>query len=62
MLRGLTTISYFADDLDAAKAWYTELLGIEPYFEVPGRLRRVPGRRLPARARDRQGQLGARTT
>ncbi len=36
MLRGFTTISYFAEDLDAAKAWYTELLGIEPYFEVPG--------------------------
>jgi predicted enzyme related to lactoylglutathione lyase len=36
MLRGFATISYFAEDLDAAKAWYTELLGIEPYFEVPG--------------------------
>ncbi|WP_030156521.1 VOC family protein [Glycomyces sp. NRRL B-16210] len=36
MLRGFTTISYFAEDLEAAKAWYTELLGIEPYFEVPG--------------------------
>ena len=36
MLRGLTTITYFADDLDAAKAWYTELLGAVPYFEVPG--------------------------
>lgn len=36
MLRGFTTIGYFAADLDAAKAWYAELLGIEPYFEVPG--------------------------
>lgn len=36
MLRGLTTVSYYADDLDAAKAWYSELLGIAPYFEVPG--------------------------
>ncbi|MFC3494047.1 VOC family protein [Glycomyces rhizosphaerae] len=36
MLRGFTTISYYAQDLEAAKAWYTELLGIEPYFEVPG--------------------------
>jgi predicted enzyme related to lactoylglutathione lyase len=36
MLRGFATISYFAEDLDAAKAWYTELLGVEPYFEVPG--------------------------
>jgi predicted enzyme related to lactoylglutathione lyase len=36
MLRGLTTVSYFAADLGAAKSWYTELLGVEPYFEVPG--------------------------
>lgn len=36
MLRGFTTITYFAEDLEAAKAWYTELLCIEPYFEVPG--------------------------
>lgn len=34
MLRGLTTISLWADDLPAAKAWYAELLGLEPYFEV----------------------------
>lgn len=36
MLRGLTTTSFFADDLDAAAAWYTEFFGIEPYFKVPG--------------------------
>ena len=35
MLRGLTTISFWAADLAAAKKWYTELLGIEPYFERP---------------------------
>jgi predicted enzyme related to lactoylglutathione lyase len=35
MLRGLTTVSYFADDVPAARAWYTELLGIEPYFARP---------------------------
>ncbi len=35
-LRGFTTISYWAADLEAAKRWYAELLGIEPYFEVPG--------------------------
>jgi predicted enzyme related to lactoylglutathione lyase len=33
MLRGMATVSYFADDMEAAKRWYTELLGIEPYFE-----------------------------
>lgn len=32
MLRGPATINLWADDLEAAKAWYTELLGIEPYF------------------------------
>jgi predicted enzyme related to lactoylglutathione lyase len=35
MLRGLATISFWADDLAAAKRWYSELLGIEPYFERP---------------------------
>ena len=35
-LRGFTTISYWAADLEAAKRWYTELLGIEPYFQRPG--------------------------
>jgi len=35
MLRGLTTISFWADDLAAAKKWYTELLGIDPYFVRP---------------------------
>ncbi|MFC7447914.1 VOC family protein [Rhodococcus daqingensis] len=32
MLRGLTTVSFFADDVAAAQAWYTEVLGIPPYF------------------------------
>lgn len=36
MLRGLANISFFADDLAAAKRWYTEFLGVEPYFTVPG--------------------------
>ena len=40
MLRGLTTVSYFADDVAAAVAWYTELFGAEPYFsrEFDGKL------------------------
>lgn len=33
MLRGLTTINYYADDLAAARDWYSEFLGIAPYFE-----------------------------
>jgi len=36
MLRGMATVSYWADDLAAAKQWYAELLGIQPYFERPG--------------------------
>ena len=36
MLRGFATVSYYAADLDAAAAWYAEVLGIEPYFQRPG--------------------------
>lgn len=36
MLRGFATINFWADDLEAAKAWYTEVLGTAPYFERPG--------------------------
>jgi predicted enzyme related to lactoylglutathione lyase len=32
VLRGLTTVTYTADDLAAATKWYSELLGTEPYF------------------------------
>ncbi len=35
-LRGVATVSFFAADHAAAKKWYTELLGIEPYFDRPG--------------------------
>lgn len=35
-LRGFATISYWADDMEAAKEWYSELLGISPYFERSG--------------------------
>ncbi|GAA3679679.1 putative enzyme related to lactoylglutathione lyase [Lentzea atacamensis] len=33
MLRGMSTVTYYADDLEAARAWYTSFLGIEAYFE-----------------------------
>jgi predicted enzyme related to lactoylglutathione lyase len=36
MLRGLSTVSFWAADLAAATQWYATLLGIEPYFERPG--------------------------
>jgi predicted enzyme related to lactoylglutathione lyase len=35
-LRGLTTVTFFADDLDAARAFYVEVFGIEPYFVRDG--------------------------
>ncbi|WP_430782889.1 VOC family protein [Actinoplanes sp. G11-F43] len=31
-LRGFTTVTFFADDLDAARAWYTKVFDAEPYF------------------------------
>lgn len=36
MLRGFATVSFWADDLEAAQQWYTELLGTAPYFSRPG--------------------------
>jgi len=33
--RGFATITFYADDLAAARDWYTELLGLEPYFAFP---------------------------
>jgi len=32
MLRGICTLTCFADDLVEAETWYTGLLGREPYF------------------------------
>ena len=34
-LLGLRTVIYAAPDLDKAKAWYTAMLGIDPYFDQP---------------------------
>jgi predicted enzyme related to lactoylglutathione lyase len=35
ILRGLATVNFYANDIQAAKKWYSELLGIEPYFARP---------------------------
>lgn len=35
LLRGIATISFYADDVKAARKWYSELLNIAPYFERP---------------------------
>ena len=34
-LQGLRTVIHPVDDLDAAKQWWTELLGFGPYFDEP---------------------------
>ena len=33
MLLGLRTVIYKVSDLEQAKAWYSEFLGMEPYFD-----------------------------
>ncbi len=35
MFLGLRTVIYPAPDLAASKAWFTRLLGVEPYFDEP---------------------------
>ena len=35
MLQGLTTVNLISDDVPATVAWYTELLGVQPYFVRP---------------------------
>ena len=35
MFLGLRTVIYKAPDIDAAKAWYTSVLGFGPYFDEP---------------------------
>lgn len=35
MIQGLRTAIYPVPDLDAGRAWYARVLGIEPYFSEP---------------------------
>jgi predicted enzyme related to lactoylglutathione lyase len=35
MLLGLRTVIHPAPDLAAAKQWWTQILGVEPYFDEP---------------------------
>jgi predicted enzyme related to lactoylglutathione lyase len=51
MLKGFATVNYFAADLAAATTWYSEVLGIPPYFD------QVPGYR-EFRVGDYQDELG----
>ena len=55
MLRGLTTVTYLADDVAAAAHWYAELLGTEPYFARPAE---GPPAYVEFRIGDYQHELG----
>lgn len=55
-LRGLSTISFWADDVEAARAWYAELLGVEPYFVRPPAP--APAAYIEFRVGDYQHELG----
>lgn len=35
MFLGLRTVSYQVSDIEAAKIWYTQILGFGPYFDEP---------------------------
>lgn len=34
-LRGMTTVTFLADDVAAARDWYAALLGVDAYFQMP---------------------------
>jgi len=54
-LRGFATVNYFAADMAAAIKWYSELLGIEPYFVRP---EEGPAAYVEFRIGDYQHELG----
>ncbi|GAB2965266.1 VOC family protein [Micromonospora polyrhachis] len=56
MLRGPATVNFWVDDPEAAKQWYAELLGVEPYFERPGNGQ--PAAYYEFRVGDYQSELG----
>lgn len=55
MLRGLATVSFFAEDLEAAAHWYSDLLGIAPYYRFP---RSGPAAYIEFRIGDYEHELG----
>lgn len=56
MFRGFATISFYSDDLAAARDWYTALLGIEPYYAFPPPP--APPAYLEFRVGDDEAELG----
>lgn len=55
-LRGLSTVNFYADDVAAAQRWYTEFLGVEPYFFNPPQP--APPMYVEFRLGDLQHELG----
>jgi predicted enzyme related to lactoylglutathione lyase len=55
MLRGLTTVTYFADDVPAAARWYADVAGTDPYFVRP---EAGPPAYVEFRLGDLQAELG----
>lgn len=55
-LRGMATVSLWADDLEAARRWYAELLGTEPYYVMPPAP--APAAYVEFRIGDHQDELG----
>ncbi|MEJ7838005.1 MAG: VOC family protein [Thermomicrobiales bacterium] len=35
VLRGMATVSFWAEDLVAARDWYADLFGVEAYYQMP---------------------------
>ncbi len=35
MFQGVRTVIYHVDDLQKAKQWYSDMLGVKPYFDEP---------------------------
>lgn len=35
MFQGLSTVTFYAADLQEAATWYTQVLGVEPYYVTP---------------------------
>jgi predicted enzyme related to lactoylglutathione lyase len=56
MLRGLTSFQLFVDDVAEAERWYSEMLGIEPYFRSEDH--GLPAGHVGFRVGESQSELG----
>jgi predicted enzyme related to lactoylglutathione lyase len=56
MFRGLTSFQLFVDDVAEAERWYSEMLGIEPYFRSEDH--GLPAGHVGFRVGESQSELG----